>query len=79
MLNIVSTIVLKTFRKSIDVILSFFPEKLSSAAENNESFITFERLKTTYNKTKRKNDTSYPSSASPQLLFSAPVRQNSPS
>lgn len=29
MLNIVSTIVLKTFRKSIDGILSFFPEKLS--------------------------------------------------
>ena len=29
MLKIVSTIVLKTFRKSIDVILSFFPEKLS--------------------------------------------------
>lgn len=30
MLNIVSTIVLKTFRKSIDVILSFFPENCHS-------------------------------------------------
>ena len=52
MLNIVSTIVLKTFRKSVDGILSFLSEKLSSAAENNGSFITFEILKTTYHKTK---------------------------